>query len=505
MTRCLSLLLATLLLLCPAAGATWSIVLVDTATGEVAIGAATCLESLDLLKLLPVLVVGRGGGAAQSAIDTTASNRKEMFENLQAGTPPEEIILLLLDGDLQWKARQYGIADHSPAAAGFTGGAAFGYKEHVTGTQGTLTFAIQGNVLAGAPVIDAAQAAVLGTPGSLADRLMAGMEAARAMGGDGRCSCSESMPQSCGSPPPAFEKSAHIGFIVVARIGDTDGVCNALKGCASGEYWLKLNVKGQFEDDPDPVFQLQALYADFLAGLAGHPDGLRSVAGFEHSALLADGVSTRTLTLALYDHFGAPITVGGAVLNVQHAPASAGSCAIGAVQDHGDGTYSVPVTAGLATGSDLFSVRVDDGVEAATLFPYPALELREALRADVAALPAAAGGVATLDLLGPSAAGGRPFALALSAAGSSPGQVLPGGALLPLNADRLYLALPQLVASGMLQGVPGLLDAGAAGGAVLQAPAGALAFLSGRQLALAWFTLRPSDFASNAVTLEIMP
>ncbi|MBM3985967.1 MAG: DUF1028 domain-containing protein, partial [Planctomycetes bacterium] len=431
MSRTLRLLLAALLLLAPPAGATWSIVLVDTATGEVAIGAATCLEALDLHKLLPVLVVGRGGGAAQSAIDTTASNRKEIFAGLQAGTPPEEIIVQLLDGDLQWKARQYGIADHSPAAAGYTGGAAFGYKEHVTGTQGTLTFAIQGNILAGAAVIDAAQAAVLDTPGSLADRLMAGMEAARAMGGDGRCSCSEAAPQSCGSPPPSFEKSAHIGFVVVARIGDTDGVCNALVGCASGEYWLKLNVKGQDQADPDPVFQLQAQYADFLAGLAGRPDGLRSVAGFAHDALLADGASTRTLSLALYDHLGAPITSGGAAVSVQHAPGSAGSCAIGAVVDHGDGTYEVPVTAGLVTGLDLFNVRVDDGVKPATLYPYPALELREALRTDVASLPGSVGGTAQLDLLGPSAAAGRPFALALSAAGTVPGQVLPGGALLP--------------------------------------------------------------------------
>jgi hypothetical protein len=505
MSRALPLALSALLLMAPPAGATWSIVLVDTATGEVAIGAATCLESLDLHKLLPVLVVGRGGGAAQSAVDITASNRKEIFAGLQAGTPPEEIIVELLDGDLQWKARQYGIADHSPAAAGYTGGAAFGYKEHVTGTQGTLTYAIQGNILAGAPVIDAALAAVLDSPGTLADRLMAGMEAARAMGGDGRCSCSEDAPQSCGSPPPAFVKSGHIGFVVVARIGDTDGVCNALYGCASGEYWLKLNVKGQDEADPDPVFQLQAQYADFLAGLAGHPDGLRSVAGFAHDALLADGASTRTLSVALYDHFGAPISSGGAAVSVLHAPGSAGSCAIGPALDNGDGTYEVTVTAGLATGFDLFSVRVDDGVKPATLFPYPSLELREALRADVGSLPGAAGGVAQLDLLGPSAAAGRPFAVALSAGGTVPGQVLPGGALLPLNSDRFYLALPQLIAAGVLQGVPGLLDPSASGSATLAMPPGALAWYAGQPLALAWFTLRPSDFASNAVLLEILP
>ena len=93
-TRVLLLVLACVLALAPPASATWSIVLVDSSTGEVAIAGATCLEGFDLQQWLPVLVVGKGGAVAQSAIDTAAKNRKKIFEQLQLGTPPDQILAL---------------------------------------------------------------------------------------------------------------------------------------------------------------------------------------------------------------------------------------------------------------------------------------------------------------------------------------------------------------------------------------------------------------------------
>ena len=44
------------------------------------------------------------------------------------------------------------------------------------------------------------------------ERFMAGLQAGRALGGDGRCSCSFNDPTSCGVPPPDFEKSAHLNI-----------------------------------------------------------------------------------------------------------------------------------------------------------------------------------------------------------------------------------------------------------------------------------------------------
>jgi len=51
------------------ASATWSIVVVNTQTGEVVVAAATCLENFNLIKDLPVMRVGHGGAVSQGLID----------------------------------------------------------------------------------------------------------------------------------------------------------------------------------------------------------------------------------------------------------------------------------------------------------------------------------------------------------------------------------------------------------------------------------------------------
>ena len=373
-TRVLPLVLACVLALAPPASATWSIVLVDTSTGEVAIAGATCLEGFNLKQWLPVLVVGKGGAVAQSAIDTAAKNRKKIFEQLQLGTPPDQILALVLDEDLAKASRQYGIVNLSLETVGFTGGAAGKAKKHVNGQFGTIAYAIQGNVLTGQEVVLAAEAAVQAAGGSLTDRLMAGMLAAFELGGDGRCSCSVSAPESCGVPPPGFTKSAHIAFAVAARPGDTDGICNATAGCASGDYWLDLNVPNQQKEDPEPVRQLLALYADFTRGLLGHPDGLLSEVTAEAAQVAGDGLSTVELRVVLRDYSGRRLTRGGAIFTLEHPAGSAGLSTLAQVQDHHDGSYTLTLQAGTGTGTDVLALRVDDGVLDATLFPYPLLE-----------------------------------------------------------------------------------------------------------------------------------
>ncbi|HZL99021.1 MAG TPA: DUF1028 domain-containing protein [Planctomycetota bacterium] len=373
-TRIVALALAAVLALAPPASATWSIVLVDSSTGEVGIAAATCLAGLDLEQHLPVVVVGKGGAVAQSALDSGAKNRKKIFQQLQLGTPPQQILAIALQGDLLKATRQYGIVDLSLDSVGFTGGAAGQAKLHVNGTSGTLAYAIQGNVLAGQAVVLAAETAVQAAGGTLADRLMAGMRAAFELGGDGRCSCSPSAPDSCGAPPPEFDKSAHIAFVIVARAGDTDGSCNATAGCASGDYWLDLNVQNQDQDDPDPVRQLLALYGSFVASMQGHPDGLQSSAALADPVIAGDGVATTQLRVLLRDLAGRPLQRGGATFAVEHAPGSAGLASLAGVEDHQDGSYVLTLQSGVGAGTDLLAVRVDDGAVEATLYPYPQLE-----------------------------------------------------------------------------------------------------------------------------------
>ena len=85
--RLLTGLLALLLLAAPLP-ATWSIVVVNTATGEVAVGTATCLTNFDIQKGVPVIVPGIGAGASQSLLDTGGLNRKIIQRGLIVGLKP---------------------------------------------------------------------------------------------------------------------------------------------------------------------------------------------------------------------------------------------------------------------------------------------------------------------------------------------------------------------------------------------------------------------------------
>lgn len=357
------------------ARATWSIILIDTETKEIAEGSATCLTSFDLQRVLPVMLVGVGAGAAQSFIDSTGQNRLLIRDELLLGTDPETILELLDAQDAGHQTRQYGIVDRMGRSTTFTGTQAADWADGVVGLSGTMAYAIQGNILTGEPVVAMALDAVLSTPGGLPEKLMAGMEAARSMGGDGRCSCSAVDPTSCGSPPADFTKAAHIGFMIDARLGDTDGGCEIEQGCASGDYYMDFNVAFQTVGDEDPVLQMQALFDAWRAGLIARPDAVRSTAVVDPPSVPGNGAATAEMVITLRDWQGTPVAPGSVVLTVHHAPDSAGLSSIGPVTDSGDGTFSVTLTAGQGAGTDRFWVVADDGVRPMTLMPPPELAL----------------------------------------------------------------------------------------------------------------------------------
>lgn len=220
MKRCLSAV-AALSLAAGSASATWSIVLVNTRTGEVGVASATCLENFDLRANTPVLLCGVGGATAQSFVDATGQNRVLIRDRMLSGVDPAQILAELSSFDSGHQTRQYGMVDVRGRAVTFSGTGAAAWAGGRTGRIGDLVYAVQGNILTGALVVDLAVDAIISTPGDLPAKLMASMEAARAMGGDGRCSCS-SGPTNCGSPPPSFAKSAHIAYLMVSRLGDLD-------------------------------------------------------------------------------------------------------------------------------------------------------------------------------------------------------------------------------------------------------------------------------------------
>ena len=369
-------LAAVLLLLgaaAPLAQATWSIVIADSRTKEVAAGTVTCLNDYDLLGLVPVIVVGKGAGACQASGDFDGLRRPIIFNQLALGTPPNQI-LTMLSSVSGHNARQYGIADTQGRMMTFTGGACHAWRGGVTGSDGSLVYTIQGNILAGDCVVPAIEAALLSTPGDIPAKLMAGMEAARAAGGDGRCSCTVGGPMDCGCPPEAFAKSGHIGGMVVARIGDTDDPVCDVSGCVDGNYFMRLNVAFQPSDAVDPVLQLAGLFAEWRAGLTGRPDAIQSEASLELAPIPPDEVSTTVLHVRLRDWQGAAITGTIQSVDVAHSAGSAGLSSIGPVNDLGGGEYVVTLTAGGRSGVDRFTISVDDGIRPVILMPETTLE-----------------------------------------------------------------------------------------------------------------------------------
>jgi len=311
-TRGIALLLGALLLLAPPARSTWSIVAVDTRTGEVVIGAATCLN-LDLEDFLPVIRVGVGGACAQSAIDSTGQNRLIIWNGMQNGLDAEQILAALLAANPQ-TTKQYGIATMQGEPVTFDGTAVADAHYGVARTIDGVSYAIQGNILTGIQVITNAENAFLSTEGDLAQRVMAAMEGARVFGGDGRCSCVVS-PTGCGCPPSSFLLADLTAYLIVARMGDSDGSCPTSGGCATGTYFCNLNSIGVIAG-VDPVIRLQSMHQAFRAGLVGRTDQLQTLVTPRSSSLPADSTSEVQVEVELRDIEGNPVADSAATISI---------------------------------------------------------------------------------------------------------------------------------------------------------------------------------------------
>jgi uncharacterized Ntn-hydrolase superfamily protein len=368
------LLLGMALTFTASARATWSVVVVNNRTREVCVASATCLGGTNLRRLLPVIVVGQGAGAAQSSIDSSGANRIRMFNGIVAGATADQIMQDLIDNGSGPHQRQYGIASLNGTSASYSGEAVGHAKGDLFTTVGDLSYAIQGNVLTGPVVVWRAEQALLETEGDLGQKVMAAMEAARAMGGDGRCSCLPAQPEKCGAPPDEFTKSAHTAFIVVARLGDVDGVCNGDIGCANGQYYLTLDEIGN-GTTPDPILVLQRKFDRWRAFMSGVPDHLLTtvVPGTNH--LPADGVSSTQVVVDLRDLDDVPVTHGGQSLIVTYTGDMPAAATAGVVTDHGDGTHSFDVTATTDAGQASWRIVVDMGLHKVQLYPELAIEV----------------------------------------------------------------------------------------------------------------------------------
>jgi len=220
------LLVVVLLALPSHAFATWSVIAVDRGTSRVVIASATCVDRDDqfLMGVQAVVVPGRGVAACQAAVDNTHQNQMLVFQELQKGTDPKQIIELL-SKDPAFQSRQFGILDLQGRSAGHSGltngNVSQDIQGQVTGTD--IFYSIQGNILRPGQVVPNAVQAFINTKGALTDRVMAAMDAADGSGGDSRCTCPPSPADGSKPAIPCDGKTAHVAYILMAEKNDANG------------------------------------------------------------------------------------------------------------------------------------------------------------------------------------------------------------------------------------------------------------------------------------------
>jgi len=212
---------------------TFSIVAIDTITGEVGSAGASCVyiagQGVRILS-----DVHPGLGAIHTQAYYLSANQDYARNLMNQGLSPQQIIDSLVANDAQGNPskRQYGIVDFRDGnvrSAAYTGENCDDYKNHITGPN----YSIQGNILLGQQILDSMEARFLRQEGELACKLMAALQGAKVVGADTRC-----LPDGISS----------IGsFLRVAQPGDDPA-----------ELYLDFNIPIAAEG-VDPIDSLQSL------------------------------------------------------------------------------------------------------------------------------------------------------------------------------------------------------------------------------------------------------
>jgi uncharacterized Ntn-hydrolase superfamily protein len=165
--------------------ATFSILGFDPDTGEV--GGAVQSRVFSVGNGVLWAEAGVGVAATQAIVDV--SYGPQALALLRKGLAPKDIVKQIWEGDpdprpKDWtkQGRQFAVMDAKGLAAAFTGPQATPWAGHKLGKYCSA----QGNILAGAAVVDGMVDAFENTKGHLSFRLLAALEAGQAAGGDKR-------------------------------------------------------------------------------------------------------------------------------------------------------------------------------------------------------------------------------------------------------------------------------------------------------------------------------
>ncbi len=157
---------------------TFSIVAADLEKGDWGVAVASKFPAVGAV--VPWARAGIGAVATQSWANTTYG--PEGLALMEAGASAHQALESLVDADELKADRQAGFVDAQGQAATFTGETCSDWAGGVTGEG----FAAQGNILAGAVVIDQMALVFATTQGDLCDRLLAALVAGDQAGGDRR-------------------------------------------------------------------------------------------------------------------------------------------------------------------------------------------------------------------------------------------------------------------------------------------------------------------------------
>jgi uncharacterized Ntn-hydrolase superfamily protein len=157
---------------------TYSLVAADPQTGEV--GAAVQSKYFAVGAVVPWAKAGVGAVATQAA--GVAAYGPRILALLEQRVDPAAAVAATLAEDAERETRQLGVVAADGLATSMTGERCGAWAGSVVGDG----YAAQGNLLAGEAVVADMARAFEAASGSLAERLLAGLEAAQAAGGDRR-------------------------------------------------------------------------------------------------------------------------------------------------------------------------------------------------------------------------------------------------------------------------------------------------------------------------------
>ncbi len=198
---------------------TYSIVARDAQTGE--LGVAVQSHWFSVGSSVPWAEAGIGAVATQSFIDP--SYGKLGLDLMRAGRSAPDALKALLAGDEGRDVRQVAMIDAEGRVAAHTGAKNIQAAGHVTGKD----YSVQANLMLNDKVWPEMSKAFEAAKGDLAERMMAALEAAQAVGGDIR--------------------------------GRQSAALVVVKGKSTGRPWADRLFDLRIEDSPEPLKELRRL------------------------------------------------------------------------------------------------------------------------------------------------------------------------------------------------------------------------------------------------------